>query len=120
MHLFRGKTSFDASGLGAVKPDDIGNDDSEFDVYRKRMMLAYKFRPNPLVGGKFTSLFCSNKILEVRHETFVNLRRLRVRIRFVNLEFLFFRSQRTYVVEFVTLTIFKNDFVIKVIINQFN
>lgn len=24
-------------------------DDDEFDQYRKRMMLAYRFRPNPLV-----------------------------------------------------------------------
>ena len=24
-------------------------DDDEFDTYRKRMMLAYRFRPNPLV-----------------------------------------------------------------------
>lgn len=26
---------------------DMG--DSEYDMYRKRMMLAYRFRPNPLV-----------------------------------------------------------------------
>lgn len=48
--LFRGKVSFDASGVGAAKPDNIENDDDEFDVYRKRMMLAYKFRPNPMVS----------------------------------------------------------------------
>jgi hypothetical protein len=50
LNIFRGKTSFDASGLGTEKPDDITNNDDEFDVYRKRMMLAYKFRPNPLVS----------------------------------------------------------------------
>lgn len=48
---FRGKTSFDASGVGAEKPDDINQEDNEFEVYRKRMMLAYKFRPNPLVSS---------------------------------------------------------------------
>lgn len=50
---FRGKTSFDASGVGAAKPDDVGKEDDEFDLYRKRMMLAYKFRPNPLVSLLF-------------------------------------------------------------------
>ena len=28
-------------------------DDSDFDQYRKRMMLAYKFRPNPMVNMNF-------------------------------------------------------------------
>jgi hypothetical protein len=27
----------------------IQEDDDEFSLYRKRMMLAYRFRPNPLV-----------------------------------------------------------------------
>ena len=36
-------------GLGIEKPDDVRGDDDEFDAYRKRMMLAYRFRPNPLV-----------------------------------------------------------------------
>ena len=52
--LSRGKTSFDATGVGAVKPDDIKNEDDEFDLYRKRMQLAYKFRPNPLVSKTIT------------------------------------------------------------------
>ena len=37
------------TGLGQTKPHDLGQEDSEFDAYRKRMMLAYRFRPNPLV-----------------------------------------------------------------------
>ena len=28
---------------------DLSKEDNQFDMYRKRMMLAYKFRPNPLV-----------------------------------------------------------------------
>ena len=32
------------------KPHDLEQDDDEFDAYRKRMMLAYRFRPNPLVS----------------------------------------------------------------------
>jgi len=31
------------------KPADLEKDDDEFEAYRKRMMLAYRFRPNPLV-----------------------------------------------------------------------
>ena len=46
---FRGKTSLDAGGIGVEKSDELKQEDSEFDMYRKRMMLAYKFRPNPMV-----------------------------------------------------------------------
>ena len=50
-HFFsRGKLSFDQSGVGEVHPGEVTKKDDEFDVYRKRMMLAYRFRPNPLVG----------------------------------------------------------------------
>lgn len=38
----------EAQGLGASKPDDLTSEDNEYDAYRKRMMLAYRFRPNPL------------------------------------------------------------------------
>ena len=34
------------------KPHDLEQDDDEFDAYRKRMMLAYRFRPNPLVSAR--------------------------------------------------------------------
>ncbi|KAF5270351.1 hypothetical protein FQR65_LT05539 [Abscondita terminalis] len=34
-------------GLGLANPNMESNDD-EYDAYRKRMMLAYRFRPNPL------------------------------------------------------------------------
>jgi len=37
----------DRLGLGA-NTGDVDEDDDEFDQYRKRMMLAYRFRPNPL------------------------------------------------------------------------
>lgn len=37
------------------RPDGLTKDDDEFDAYRKRMMLAYRFRPNPLVGDSFLS-----------------------------------------------------------------
>uniref|UniRef100_A0A2P2I3U8 SURP and G-patch domain-containing protein 1-like n=1 Tax=Hirondellea gigas TaxID=1518452 RepID=A0A2P2I3U8_9CRUS len=35
-------------GLGIAKPDFLSKEDSEYDAYRKRMMLSYRFRPNPL------------------------------------------------------------------------
>ena len=38
----------ESQGLGAAKPDDLTTNDNEYDAYRKRMMLAYRFRPNPL------------------------------------------------------------------------
>ena len=42
-------TSVENSGLGLEKGDGVSGKDSDFDMYRKRMMLAYKFRPNPMV-----------------------------------------------------------------------
>ncbi|CAG8597728.1 17254_t:CDS:2 [Funneliformis caledonium] len=36
------------AGLGQTKPEGVDEEDDEFEIYRKRMMLAYRFRPNPL------------------------------------------------------------------------
>jgi splicing factor 4 len=36
-------------GLGANDVEEPNENDNEYDAYRKRMMLAYRFRPNPLV-----------------------------------------------------------------------
>ncbi|GIY98242.1 SURP and G-patch domain-containing protein 1 [Caerostris extrusa] len=44
----KGAVSVENAGLGQVRPDDIKSDDDEYEAYRKRMMLAYRFRPNPL------------------------------------------------------------------------
>ncbi|XP_072038885.1 SURP and G-patch domain-containing protein 1-like isoform X2 [Amphiura filiformis] len=40
----------DNAGLGVDRPDGLTEDDAsdEFQAFRKRMMLAYRFRPNPL------------------------------------------------------------------------
>ena len=46
---FRGRSADELGGLGEEKPGEIQREDDEFDLYRKRMMLAYRFRPNPLV-----------------------------------------------------------------------
>ncbi|XP_065836246.1 SURP and G-patch domain-containing protein 1-like [Oscarella lobularis] len=44
----KGRTVNDTSGLGASKPDEVTAGDTDYELYRKRMMMAYKFRPNPL------------------------------------------------------------------------
>lgn len=47
---FRHAAPMENAGLGQCRPDDIKADDDEYEAYRKRMMLAYRFRPNPLVS----------------------------------------------------------------------
>ena len=47
--IYRGKCSFDQAGVGAEMPAEVNKEDNTFETYRKRMMLAYRFRPNPLV-----------------------------------------------------------------------
>lgn len=45
------------AGFGVDRPAELSKSDDEYDAFRKRMMLAYRFRPNPLVTILF-SLFC--------------------------------------------------------------
>lgn len=47
----RAEQAPDKAGLGQEKPDGVTEEDDEFEIYRKRMMLAYRFRPNPLVSS---------------------------------------------------------------------
>uniref|UniRef100_T1JFT4 G-patch domain-containing protein n=1 Tax=Strigamia maritima TaxID=126957 RepID=T1JFT4_STRMM len=44
----KGATPVGNAGLGQGRPDDVQRGDDEYEAYRKRMMLAYRFRPNPL------------------------------------------------------------------------
>lgn len=44
------------AGLGIDRPAELSKNDDEYDAYRKRMMLAYRFRPNPLVKSLAISL----------------------------------------------------------------
>lgn len=44
-------------GLGGNAAEEPNENDDEYDAYRKRMMLAYRFRPNPLVSH---NLYFSN------------------------------------------------------------
>ena len=38
----------EGSGIGVKATHEVSADYNEFDQYRKRMMLAYRFRPNPM------------------------------------------------------------------------
>ncbi|XP_076443807.1 SURP and G-patch domain-containing protein 1-like isoform X2 [Babylonia areolata] len=44
----KGNVSRENRGLGVERPAELSKEDDEYDAYRKRMMLAYRFRPNPL------------------------------------------------------------------------
>ncbi|XP_074650051.1 uncharacterized protein LOC141905171 isoform X2 [Tubulanus polymorphus] len=44
----KGSQPVNGGGLGIERPAELSKTDDEFDAYRKRMMLAYRFRPNPL------------------------------------------------------------------------
>jgi splicing factor 4 len=35
--------------LGQTRAEELKEGDDEYEAYRKRMMMAYRFRPNPLV-----------------------------------------------------------------------
>ena len=49
--IFRGQKT-----LGIDRPDELSKEDDEYEAYRKRMMLAYRFRPNPLVSTRMYQL----------------------------------------------------------------
>uniref|UniRef100_A0A3Q0SKS3 SURP and G-patch domain containing 1 n=1 Tax=Amphilophus citrinellus TaxID=61819 RepID=A0A3Q0SKS3_AMPCI len=44
----KGTTAMNGAGLGIDRPAELTKGDDEYDAFRKRMMLAYRFRPNPL------------------------------------------------------------------------
>ncbi|KAM6948462.1 SURP and G-patch domain-containing protein 1 [Aplochiton taeniatus] len=46
--VHRGTTAVDGAGFGVDRPAELSGHDDEYDAFRKRMMLAYRFRPNPL------------------------------------------------------------------------
>ncbi|NWT06337.1 SUGP1 protein, partial [Mionectes macconnelli] len=48
----KGTTAVDGAGFGIDRPAELTKEDDEYEAFRKRMMLAYRFRPNPLVRGQ--------------------------------------------------------------------
>lgn len=47
-------TAVDGAGFGIDRPADLSKEDDEYEAFRKRMMLAYRFRPNPLVSQRLS------------------------------------------------------------------
>ncbi|NXV21857.1 SUGP1 protein, partial [Cepphus grylle] len=50
----KGTTAVDGAGFGIDRPAELTKEDDEYEAFRKRMMLAYRFRPNPLVSAPET------------------------------------------------------------------
>ena len=44
-----GNVKIDNLGVGAHNPGDVTPEDDIYEQYKKRMMLGYRYRPNPLV-----------------------------------------------------------------------
>ncbi|CAG2112617.1 unnamed protein product [Medioppia subpectinata] len=44
----KGPVGVNNAGLGQTRPEELSDRDDEYEAYRKRMMMAYRFRPNPL------------------------------------------------------------------------
>lgn len=44
----KGVQPIEGGGFGVERPANLSRDDDEYEAFRKRMMLAYRFRPNPL------------------------------------------------------------------------
>lgn len=55
--FFRATQRDSNQGLGTASNTTPEVGDNEYDAYRKRMMLAYRFRPNPLVNISFSFFF---------------------------------------------------------------
>lgn len=53
------------AGLGIDRPAELSKSDDEYDAYRKRMMLAYRFRPNPLVTSVSFCVCCNTVVMSV-------------------------------------------------------
>ena len=47
--IMAGDVKEDNLGVGAVKPGEVTSEDDIYEQYKKRMMLGYRYRPNPLV-----------------------------------------------------------------------
>jgi splicing factor 4 len=58
----KGTTPVNHGGLGQDRPSELDRNDDDYQMYRKRMMLAYRFRPNPLVR---ISTYSFPSILEI-------------------------------------------------------
>ncbi|EFJ35672.1 hypothetical protein SELMODRAFT_438553 [Selaginella moellendorffii] len=63
-----GQVKLNNLGLGAQQPGEVNSEDDIYEQYKKRMMLGYRFRPNPLVS--FLYLFSWNLETQTRSCSF--------------------------------------------------
>lgn len=63
--LFSAQQRDSNQGLGAMTSSGPDINDNEYDAYRKRMMLAYRFRPNPLVRVRKAFFFTFRNVVFV-------------------------------------------------------
>ena len=47
--IMAGGVKKDNLGVGAQNPGEVTAEDDIYEQYKKRMMLGYRYRPNPLV-----------------------------------------------------------------------
>ena len=47
--IMAGNVKLDNLGVGAQQPGAVTPEDDIYEQYKKRMMLGYRYRPNPLV-----------------------------------------------------------------------
>lgn len=66
----RGQTAMNGAGLGIDRPAELTKSDDEYDAFRKRMMLAYRFRPNPLVTYYIYSIISYRNLTLVSSSTY--------------------------------------------------
>lgn len=47
--IMAGNVKLNNLGVGAQQPGEVTPEDDIYEQYKKRMMLGYRYRPNPLV-----------------------------------------------------------------------
>lgn len=52
-----GNVKLNNLGVGAEHPGEVTPEDDIYEQYKKRMMLGYRYRPNPLVISPLLTLF---------------------------------------------------------------
>ena len=57
------KQQFRNQGVGSGKQNEVNPDDDPFEQYKKKMMVAYRYRPNPMVTKKNYIIMYINIIL---------------------------------------------------------
>ncbi|KAG6514666.1 hypothetical protein ZIOFF_025035 [Zingiber officinale] len=54
--VMAGEVKKDHLGVGAERPGEVNPEDDIYEQYKKRMMLGYRYRPNPMVDNRWLML----------------------------------------------------------------